>query len=71
LTTFDLKVSGYIRAAPQPGVAQAPLTPELFLEKIVESNATMVLCVPSFLEVSLILPSIGFAGVDMASGLVY
>ncbi|KAF8490103.1 hypothetical protein JB92DRAFT_3129102 [Gautieria morchelliformis] len=37
-------------SAPEPGVAQAPLTPELFLEKIIESNATTLFCVPSFLE---------------------
>ncbi|KAF8514478.1 hypothetical protein JB92DRAFT_2789445 [Gautieria morchelliformis] len=43
-------VSGCIRAAPRPGIAQAPLTPELFLENIVESNATISFCVPSFLE---------------------
>ncbi|KAF8574673.1 hypothetical protein K439DRAFT_1624153 [Ramaria rubella] len=43
-------VSGYTRAAPSPRVSTPPMTPESFLEQIVDSQATLLLCVPSFLE---------------------
>ncbi|KAF8581952.1 hypothetical protein K439DRAFT_1618629 [Ramaria rubella] len=43
-------VSGYIRAAPSPRVLPSPMTPESFLQQIVESWAMLLFCVPSFLE---------------------
>ncbi|KAF8576894.1 acetyl-CoA synthetase-like protein [Ramaria rubella] len=46
----SLGVSGYTQAAPSPRVSTPPMTPESFLEQIVESQATLLLCVPSFLE---------------------
>ncbi|KAF8585449.1 hypothetical protein K439DRAFT_1561338 [Ramaria rubella] len=64
-------VSGYIRAASSPQVSPSPMTPESFLQQIVESQAMLLFCVPSFLEFWGRVPLWSEAGVLLCQEGVY